>query len=99
MTNLREKLNPARFTAMSGVMAAVVGHFIGEKFTEPHIESIVITSDGFVLAMHEGEIGYNHFVGSASNLKLNWHNLLDAADLTDHERDEAFRLFNLKVPA
>jgi hypothetical protein len=80
-------------------MAACVGFILGEPFTEPQIASIVITSDGFVLAMHEGEFGYNHFVGSASNLKVNWLNLLDAAGLTRGERDEAFRLFNLKVPA
>jgi hypothetical protein len=99
MINLREKLNPARFTAMSPRMAACVGFLIEENFTEPAIVSLVVTSDGFVLAMHEGDIGYNAFIGSESDLKRNWENLLEAADLTGEERDEAFRLFHLKVPA
>jgi hypothetical protein len=99
MTSLNQKLNPAHFMAMSPMMAAIVGYIIGETYTKPAMASLVITSDGFVIAMHVGEIGDNNLLGSESDLRRNWHNLLDAADLTEDERDEAFRLFNLKVPA
>ena len=97
MTNLAQKLNPARFTAISGKMAALVGYFLGETFTEPAIASLVVTSDGFVLAMHEGDIGYNAFIGSAFDLRRNWKALLDAAGLTAEERGQADRLFDSKV--
>ena len=99
MISLTEKLNPARFTAMSGAMAAAVGCILGERLTEPHIASILVTSDGFALAMHVGEIGYNHLVGWETDLKRNWVNLLDAADLTKDEREEASRLYDLRVCA
>jgi hypothetical protein len=97
MTSLNQKLNPARFTAMSPMMAAIVGYIIGEAYTKPAMASLVITSDGFVLAMHEGDISYDAFIGSEFSLRQNWHNLLAAAGLTGEERDEAFRLFSLKL--
>jgi hypothetical protein len=97
MISLTEKLNPARFTAMSGVMAAALGCILGERLTEPQIASILVTSNGFALATHVGEIGYNHLIGWETDLKRNWVNLLDAADLTEEERGEAFRLYDLRV--
>lgn len=54
---LAEKLHPDRFTEMSPRMAAVVGYILQERFTEPAIAELVVTSDGFVLARMEGEVG------------------------------------------
>ncbi len=50
------KLRPDRFTAMSGKMAAIVGYILDERFSEPAISELVVTSDGFVLAQAEGEV-------------------------------------------
>ncbi len=99
MTSLSQKLNPTRFTAMSGVMAAMVGYLLGETFTAPAIAAIVVTTDRFILASHEGDIGYDNFIGSEANLRRNWENLIEAAGLTDEERSEATSLYNLRVCA
>jgi hypothetical protein len=86
---LEKKLHPARFTAMSGQMAAIVAHLIGCRWTSPAIAELVVTSDGHVLARHEGDCGHNHYLGPIENLEANWRRLLDAADLTTAERQEA----------
>lgn len=54
---LVDKLRPDRFTAMSGKMAAIVGYILDERFSDPAISELVVTSDGFVLAQTEGEVG------------------------------------------
>ena len=89
MPTWKEKLHPERFQGMSPKMAAIVGYVCDEKFTNPAITELVITSDGFLLATHEGDIGCNDMLGGESDLKRNWHNLLDAAGLTPEERQEA----------
>jgi hypothetical protein len=60
------KLRPDRFTAMSGKMAAVVGYILDERFSEPSISELVVTTDGFVLAQHEGDVGANDMLGTRS---------------------------------
>jgi len=50
---------------------------------------LVVTSDGFVLIEHVGEVGANNFMGGESDLLRNWNSLLDAAGLTPEERIEA----------
>jgi hypothetical protein len=50
---------------------------------------LVVTSDGFVLIEHVGEVGANNFMGGESDLLRNWSNLLDAAGVTPEERIEA----------
>lgn len=51
---------------------AILSFLIDEKLTEPTIASLCITSDGFVLAMNQGDIGYNQFIGHERDL---WRNL------------------------
>ena len=83
---LVKKLHPARFSGMSGKMAAIVGCILGQKFTNPAIEEMVITSDGVVLGRAENDCGCNEWIGSESDLRCNWDNLLNAAGLTDAEK-------------
>ena len=90
---LAKKLHPSRFTAMSGKMAAIVAHIVGERWTSPAIVELVATSDGHLLACHEGDCGCNDYLGTVDNLKANWARLLEVADLTPEERQEADRLF------
>jgi hypothetical protein len=78
---LAHYLNPARFSNMSGKMAAIVGCIVGEKFTNPAIRKLYRTSDGFILAEHEGDVGANHFIGTMSDLERNWVTLLNAANM------------------
>ena len=85
----KEKLNPARFEGMTSKMAAIVGYICDETCTDPAINELVVTSDGFVLAEHVGEVGANDFIGQESDLLRNWNALLDAAGLSPEERTQA----------
>jgi len=94
---LAMKLHPSRFTAMSGKMAAIVAYIVGERWTNPAIVELVATSDGHLLACHEGNCGCNDYLGTVDDLKSNWARLLEVADLTPQERQEADRLFQRVV--
>jgi len=89
---LIDKLRPGRFTAMSGKMAAIVGYILGERFSDPAISELVVTSDGFVLAQREGEVGANEMIGEEADLNRNLLTLIEAAGLTDDEVREFGRL-------
>ena len=87
---LIEKLRPDRFTAMSGKMAAIVGYILDERFSDPAISELVVTSDGFVLAQTEGEVGANDMIGEEADLNRNLLSLIEAAGLSEDEiRDSA----------
>jgi hypothetical protein len=87
---LSAKLQPDRFSAMSGKMAAIVGYILGESWTEPEIAALSVTSDGFVLTDAE-------FFGEAADLDRNLLNLLIIADLTANERTEFERRYRERV--
>ena len=86
--SLAEKLHPSRYTEMSGKMAAIVACILREKWTEPAMAELCITSDGGLLARMEGDIGFNDFLGSVYDLERNVSNLLEVAELTKEERAE-----------
>ena len=94
---LAEKLHPTRFTAMSGKMAAIVACILGCTWTSPAIAELVVTSDGHVLARDEGDCGCNAYIGTVTNLEDNWRRLLDAAELTAAERQEAHAAYQRAV--
>jgi hypothetical protein len=85
---LVSKLKPDRFTAMSAKMAAVVGYILDERFSDPAISELVVTSDGFVLAQAEGEVGANEMIGTEADLNRNLLDLIMAAGLTGEEVEE-----------
>lgn len=91
------KLHPNRFTNMSPMMAAIVGCIVGEKYTEPAIAELVVTSDGFVLGRHYDDCGCNEFIGAESDFQKNWTSLLDAAGLTAQERMQSEALYRQTV--
>jgi aminoglycoside/choline kinase family phosphotransferase len=74
---------------MSSKMAAIVGYISDETYTNPAINELVVTSDGFILLEHVGDVGTNDMIGGESDLLRNWNDLLDAAGLTPEERTEA----------
>lgn len=83
---LIRKLDPRRFPGMSGKMAAIVGYILEERFSDPAIAEITVTSDGFVLAAREGDTGANELLGSRRDLDRNLVALLTSTpDLTDDE--------------
>jgi hypothetical protein len=95
--DLAQKLHPRKFTAMSGKMAAIVGYVLDQDWTSPGLAEMAITSDGFVLARRDGDIGCNEWIGDVGDLERNVHNLLDAAELSQDERTEWQRLFQARV--
>ena len=97
MPTLSERLHPQRYPGMSGKMAAIVGYILGEEWSKPRIAELVITSDGWVLARDEGQIGFDTIVGTAADLERNWGNLLRAAGLTSDEQAEAERRYGQAV--
>lgn len=86
------KLRPDRFTAMSGKMAAIIGYSLDERFSEPAISELVVTSDGFVLAQAQGGVGANEMLGTEVDLNRNLLDLITAAGLTAEEIHEFGRL-------
>ena len=74
---------------MSSKMAAIVGYISDDTYTNPAINELVVTTDGFVLLEHVGDVGTNDMIGCESDLLRNWNDLLDAAGLTSEERTEA----------
>ena len=75
--SVKKKLNPARFPGMSPKMVAIVTYVLGMKpLTSPHIVELTVTSDGFLLARNDGEIGFDNFIGEADDYKENWEKLI-----------------------
>ncbi len=91
------KLRPDRFTAMSGKMAAIVGYILDERFSDPAISELVVTSDGFVLAQSEGEVGANDLIGTETDLNRNLLDLITAAGLSAEEIQEFGRLQRKRI--
>lgn len=94
---LTQKLHPNRFPGMSTAMAAIVGFVIGERFTQPAIAEIVVTSDGLVLARTDGEASETHFIGTYADVLRNWLRLIAVAGLSASELTEAQALFAAKI--
>lgn len=98
---LKAKLHPRNFSGMSGKMAAIVAHIVGKwddvEITPAGIVEMTVTSDGFVLARAEGDIGFNEFIGPKSELDDNCDRLAKAAELTEEETTEFKRLREEKV--
>ena len=90
LESLKEKLNPRRFSGMSGRMGAILGYILGEAYTEPQIHALSITSDGFL-------VSGQYFLGDAKDLEDNVTCLLDCADLTAAEKKEFRTVMKQKV--
>lgn len=73
-------------------MAAIVGYILDERFSDPAISELVVTSDGFVLAQTEGEVGANDMIGEEADLNRNLLTLIQAAGLSEEEVREFGRL-------
>lgn len=95
--NLQNKLRPARFSDMSPMMAALVECIVGGATISPQLVALTVTSDGFLLARRKGDLGYDAFIGAYEDFRNNWLRLLDAAELSEVEKDTANKIFQTKV--
>lgn len=94
---LASKLNPAGFSEMSSLMAAITGYVLQEAYTNPEIAEIVVSErEQLAYIRTQNEVGYNTIL-SLYDLRRNWSGLLDAATLTRDERRQAERLFKQRV--
>jgi hypothetical protein len=89
-----DKVDPARLPGLSEGMAGAIGCILNCRLSDPALESIIITSDGYVLGMKEGDSGYNYLVGREDELRIHWKHLLDCAELSAEQRMETDRLFS-----
>ena len=96
-SKLAAKLHPSNFTAMSGKMAAIVAYLLGERWTEPSIGELIVTSDRIVMARDSGDIGANRIIGSSDDLWRNLSNLARAAELTKPQRAALERLVRERI--
>jgi hypothetical protein len=87
--NLAKKLHPSNFTAMSSKMAAIVAFVLGKEWTNPSINWMSVSSDGFVSTDSD-------FLGTENSLKENFSNLVKAAELTEEESID-FRILCQKI--
>lgn len=95
-----QKLDPRRFTAMSGKMTAIVAFLLGKDavaITEPAITEIAVTSDGLVLAGNTDDPFMNDMIGSVDDLVSNLERLAQAAGLTPEERAQINLALRTKV--
>lgn len=91
---IAEKLDPRRFSAMSGKLAALLAYIIQTDrwTTNPVIAEACIDSSGNVMVRHEGGIGMEWFGGTASELMSNLNRLMKVAGLDQRERAAFNRL-------
>jgi len=94
---LTQKLHPNRFPGMTTAMAAIVAFVIGERFTQPAIAEIVVTSDELVLARTDGKADETHFIGSYADVLQKWLRLIAVAGLSTSELTEAQASFAAKI--
>jgi hypothetical protein len=80
----------------SGKMMAIMGYILDKELTDPSYASITITSDGHVLGMHRGDIGYNDYIGSIHDFVRNVNGLANVAELTQDEKKYMLKLLREK---
>jgi hypothetical protein len=80
----------------SGKMMAIIGYILDKKLTDPSLSDITITSDGHVLGMKSGDIGYNDYIGSIYDFVRNVNGFFAAAGLTEDEKKYVLKLLREK---
>lgn len=82
-TAVIRKVEPIR---TSGKFRAILGYLLGQRWTEPEIVALMVTSDGMLLASHEDDGGMlNDFIGPVECLLDNLRGLAKVAGLTKVE--------------
>lgn len=96
MGDLVAKLNPDKIRC-SGKFTAMLAFILGERWTDPAITGLWITSDDVLLVGDEGDPLANQIVGSGSDLWRNLRGIASAAGLTKKETSLLLRTAERKV--
>jgi hypothetical protein len=67
---LIENLRPERLR-VSPKFHAILGCLLGQDWTKPKLAGLTITTDGHVLGMVDGDIGFNEYLGVWGDLDRN----------------------------
>lgn len=93
---VEKKFDP-RCLKTSSKMTALLGYLVGATWTAPAIAGLIVTSDGFVLAVYEGDVGYNHIIGTEEDLRRNVAGAAKAAGLSEDEEKWLAQVYEKKV--
>ena len=91
---LQQKLHARGWPKLSGKMVAILACILDQRWTQPQLQHLHITDDGWLLAEHAGDCGANHLLGCAEDLDRNLGNILRLAELTPTEEidfEKAYR--------
>lgn len=80
------KLHPSRVRT-SPRFTAILACLLDQEWTWPRIEQLTVTCDGFLLAMREGDVGFNDFIGGYAELVRNLEGIGEVAGLSEGELD------------
>lgn len=97
--SLLDKMHPSRIR-LSGRMRAIIDYILGsEKYTNPYIVGISVTSDGFVIvqpATHDGML-HDEMIGTSDDLLTNVAGVARAAGLTQQEINYLTEIYSERV--
>ena len=79
------RLAPERLSC-SPKFTAVVAYIVGERWTDPAITGLWLTSDGVLLAGTEDDPMADDIIGEASDMTRNMHGVAEAVGLSSDER-------------
>jgi hypothetical protein len=89
---LVRKLHPEQIR-VSPLFHAILAYLLGQTgWTTPELAALSVTSDGFLLGMRKGDVGYDDFLGTHADLDRNLRGVADAVDLTPAERETLLTL-------
>jgi len=78
---LAEQLAPNK-VRVSPKFTAILGFILDQKWTDPAVAELCITSDGVLMARHEDELGMDHILGEKSDLVRNLEGVAQAVGMT-----------------
>ena len=82
---------PAELSGCSPVFLAALGCLTRVATTHPAITELAVSSDGWLLAKHEGDLGFDHALGlSRAGLLTNLTGLCASLEMNEAERKELF---------
>jgi hypothetical protein len=93
--SIAEKLHPTRFPNVSGKMFAALAALLGVRWVEPHLASILATSDGKLMGRLGDDVGFNEFLGEFADFERNALGMAEAAaSLTEVEHEHLITLLS-----
>ncbi len=68
-----------------GMFTAILAALLGEDWTEPRIEELLVTPDRHLLARTSGDVSHRQYLGVEADLIRNIHGIAEVAGLDGDE--------------